>query len=261
MNDMLAYFDQLHLKLGPLTIQASGVIAALAVIASTAVLRRRAIEEQLEPIKARQLARWMLVSGFIVAHLFDRLVDHPPREALAEPLSIFRVWTNLSAVGGFLGAALGAWLYNRRHPLRAETWRYLDAIAYAFVFGWIVARAGCALAFDHPGQETTWFLGQVYRDELVRHNLGLYEALYFVPLALGFRALGRNRRPPGFFVGLLAVLYGVFRFFADFLGIAELDVRHGGLTSAQWGSLALLIVGGALARWAGRSDPRAPATG
>jgi len=244
---MLA-FDQLNLKLGPFTLQAFGAIAAIAVAIGLVVVRRRAVDQQLEPMKARRLVSWVLVTGFFVAHLFALFTEHAAREVLSEPLSVLRVWSNLSVMGGFLGAALGAWLYNRRHPLGAEAWRYLDVVAYAFVVAWGIVRIGCFLAFDHPGQESTFFLAQVYRDGLVRHNFGLYEAIYFVLLAPGIRALGRPRRAPGFFVGLLAVLYAPFRFLLDFAGLAELEGRLVGLSPAQWGCLILVIVGGVILR-------------
>jgi phosphatidylglycerol:prolipoprotein diacylglycerol transferase len=52
---------------------------------------------------------------------------------------------------------------------------------------------------------------------------------------------GRQHRFPGFFVGLLAVLYAPVRFALDFM--RKVDVRYGGLTPGQWGSIILLGVG------------------
>ena len=236
----IPYFDQPTFVLGPITIHSFGALVAVAIVVGAEVVRRRAVTENLDPRKAQQLVGWVLVCGFVVAHLFERLVDHP-REWLADPLSILWIWKSLSSFGGFIGAALGIWLYLRRHPLAPHTWRYLDAIAYAFVFAWIFGRAGCFLAFDHPGKPTTFFISQFDKTGVPIFNLGLLEALYFVCLAGLFAALGRTSRPAGFYVALLCLAYAPFRFFADFL--RTVDVRHGGMTPAQWGCLVLVGTG------------------
>jgi len=204
------------------------------------IVKRRAVKEGLDPAKASRLVSGMLIPGFIVAHVFDRLVYHP-QEWLRDPLSILWIWKSLSSFGGFWGVVLGAWILSKRHPTKPDTWRYLDLIAYAFAFGWIFGRLGCTLAYDHPGRETNFFLAQIFSDGKARFNLGMIEALYFIPLAAIFFALGRKPRPAGFFVGLLCLFYGPFRFFVDFA--RYVDARYFGLTPAQWGSLLVIIAG------------------
>jgi phosphatidylglycerol:prolipoprotein diacylglycerol transferase len=82
----------------------------------------------------------------------------------------------------------------------------------------------------------------MYKDGVVRYNLGLKEALYSIAVALLFVFLGRRRRFDGFYLGLFIVLYAPFRFAVDFLRIV--DVRYGVLTPGQYGCIALLLVGG-----------------
>ena len=81
----------------------------------------------------------------------------------------------------------------------------------------------------------------MYRDGVVRHNLGLEEALYTVLIAGAFVFLGRRHRFTGFFVGTLAVLYAPFRFGLDFM--RHIDVRYFGMTPGQYGSIAVLLAG------------------
>ena len=147
----------------------------------------------------------------------------------------------MSAFGGFLGAVVALACYLRLVDLRPDSWRYVDAIAYAFPFGWVIGRLGCFVAYDHPGTATGLFFGQTYRDQVVRHNLGLEEALYTVLLAVLFLALGRRPRRPGVFTGLLAILYAPARFLLDFLRIGE--PLYLGLTPGQWGSILLVPAG------------------
>jgi phosphatidylglycerol:prolipoprotein diacylglycerol transferase len=137
---------------------------------------------------------------------------------------------------------VGTALFVRHERLGTQKWPYLDLVAYAFPTSWFFGRTGCFLAFDHPGSATSFFLAERYTDGIVRHNLGLDEALYTLPVALLFLWLGRRRvRAPGFFVGLLAVLYAPVRFWLDFLRIA--DVRYFQFTPGQYGAAVLIVVG------------------
>lgn len=240
---MIPYISQPSLSLGFFTVYAFGVLVAVAMLVGGRMVQRFALRNDLDSGVAARLVTWILVGGFLGAHLVDRLVYHP-FETLARPWSLLELWNGLSSFGGFLGAITGAVLLVRRERLGAHAWRYLDAIAYGFPFGWVFGRLGCFLAFDHPGLPTRFALGQADASGVVRHNLGLEEALYTVALAAVFGVLGRRRHTPGFFVGLLAVLYAPVRFALDGLRVA--DVRYGGLTPGQFGALALLVVGAAV---------------
>lgn len=238
---MIPYFAQPSLSLGPITIHSFGVLVAVGILSGTYLIRRRAAAWGMDPITAERLTIWILLGGFAGAHLVDRLVYYP-RETLADPWSLLRFWESLSSFGGFLGALVGAALFLRRERLGKQKWSYLDLPFYAFPTSWFFGRIGCFLAFDHPGSATSFFLAQRYADGVVRHNLGLDEALYILPVALLFLWLGRRRtRVPGFFVGLLPVVYAPVRFMLDFLRIA--DVRYFQFTPGQYGAAVLLVAG------------------
>jgi phosphatidylglycerol:prolipoprotein diacylglycerol transferase len=81
----------------------------------------------------------------------------------------------------------------------------------------------------------------VYTDGIVRHNLGLEEALYTIVIAAVIARIARRGGGPGFLVGVLAILYAPFRFSLDFL--RKVDVRYLGLTPGQYGSLLVLLAG------------------
>jgi phosphatidylglycerol---prolipoprotein diacylglyceryl transferase len=238
---VLPYIEQPHLSIfGLFTIHAFGVLVAVAMLVGMRMVRRRAAADGLDPMLADRLVTWILIGGFIGAHLVDRLVYYPG-QTLEDPWSLLKFWQGLSSFGGFGGAIVGAVLFFRREA-GAERWRYLDAVAYGFPFGWIFGRTGCFLAFDHPGSPTHFFLGEVYRDNVVRHNLGLEEALYTILIAALFYLLGRQpRRAPGFYVGLLPIVYAPVRFLFDFM--RKDDVRYLGLTPGQWGAIAVIAVG------------------
>jgi phosphatidylglycerol---prolipoprotein diacylglyceryl transferase len=280
---VIPYFEQPQLELGPLTIHAFGVLVAAAVMVGYRVFRRQLAARGLDQLTGDRLFAFIVVGGFVVAHLVDRLIYHPQLTA-QNPWTLLRFWEGLSSFGGFVGAVLGAWLFARRRQSRrdaggsaagvssrevwnpsrvpdqsdqAPAWPYLDAVAYAFPFGWIFGRTGCFLAYDHPGAATDFVLGQTYSDGVLRHNLGLEEALFTIAVAALFAWLGRRPRHAGFYLGLLPILYAPFRFALDFWRLK--DVRYGALTPGQWGAIALLLVGVWIFRRRPAGGPAAPA--
>lgn len=266
---MIPFFEQPVLDLGPLTIHAFGAMVALGILTGGWIALRWARERGLDDRVTEGVLTWMLVAGFIGAHLFS-VVFYFPDHLARDPWLLFRIWQDLSSFGGFAGGLLGIWLYFRvRQPdLELERkWAHTDSVAVAIPSAWALGRLGCTMAHDHPGEVTSFFLGRslsgleartyirrVYEEaarsaelpppeELSRmafHDLGWYEflflALVVVPLVLVFR---RKERPRGFFTALFLVTYCPVRFALDFLRVA--DATYAGLTPAQY-----LAVGGTL---------------
>ena len=244
---MIPYFAQPKLHLGPITIHAFGVLVATGILLAFRSIRRRAAAQGLDPVLAERTAMRMVVVGFISAHIVDRLAYYP-RDVLANPLSLLYIWESISSFGGILGGTLVAVWFVRRQVTGTQGWRYLDLVAFAFPLAWLFGRMGCAFAFDHPGYETSFFLAQRYTDHIVRHNLGLDEAILIVPLVLLFHFLGRGKpRTPGFYVGLLALAYAPVRFLLDFLRWD--DARYFGFTPGQYGAVLLAGIGWLVLRW------------
>jgi phosphatidylglycerol:prolipoprotein diacylglycerol transferase len=240
---MMPYIEQPSLHVGPFTVHAFGVLVACAVLVGVEIVRHRAKAAGLPEEGVATFVTWILAGGFVGAHLVDRLI-YFPRETLADPLSLLWIWSGLSSFGGFIGGTCAALVFFRTRAGPKTAWRYVDSFAYAFPFGWVLGRAGCFLAYDHPGRSTRFVLGEVYRDGVVRHNLGLEEAIYTAAIAGVFFVLGRQRRFDGLFLGLVLLLYAPFRFSMDFLRIV--DVRYFGLTPGQYGCVALLFVAAAI---------------
>ena len=193
---------------------------------------------------------WMLVTAFLSAHMLD-VIFYYPGQVLRDPLSLLRVWEGLSSFGGFSGAIIGGFLWKWRY--KGEIFPYADVIASSFPAAWVFGRTGCSIAHDHPGlASNAWFAVQ-YPDG-GRFDLGLYEMLLTVPLALAFLWLRKKPRPWGFYLGAMMIAYAPVRFALDFLRVAEpiaenggsvagIDPRYGGLTPAQWACFGLLSLG------------------
>jgi phosphatidylglycerol:prolipoprotein diacylglycerol transferase len=194
------------------------------------------------------LSGHVIIAGFVIAHLFDAIAYHP--EIVAErPWFLLEIWNGLSSFGGFLGAIVGALIWQRRY--RASLLVAADPIAFSFPFGWLFGRIGCFVTHDHPGRVTQFFLGvEDYRvgwpPYQVRHDLGLYEVLWCLVMIPLFLLLSRKERPRGFYLGLLPMLYAPVRFGLDFLRATDIemaDARYFALTPGHYSALILFALG------------------
>jgi len=270
MDPMFPYFPQPEYHLfGPVTIHAFGAIVALAVIVGWRMVLARARRKGLDPERFEDLLLYVILSGFVVAHLYSVLA-YFPREVMKDPLLLLKFWEDISSFGGFAGGVLGLWLFFRfkaRDLDAAARLFYMDVIAYVFPFAWAIGRAACSVAHDHPGTVTTFPLGIslkspeaqayiafFYREagrltelpppavlsRMAFHDLGWYEFLYMSCLMVpAFLVLDRKPRPPGFFLIAFPLLYVPVRFFLDFLRIS--DARYFGLTPAQYAGIAVFL--------------------
>lgn len=267
---MIPYFPQPGFHLfGPVTVHAFGAIVAVAVLTGWRMAVARARTKGLDTELFQDLLVYVVLSGFVVAHLYSVLA-YFPREAMEDPLLLLKFWEDISSFGGFAGGLLGLWLFFRFKARDADAsarLRYLDVIAYVFPFAWAIGRVACTAAHDHPGTVTMFPLGIslkspeaqayiafFYREagrsadlpqpaalaKMAFHDLGWYEFLYMSCLMVpAFLALDRKPRPPGFFVIAFPLLYVPARFFLDFLRIG--DARYFGLTPGQYAGIAVFL--------------------
>ncbi len=202
-------------------------------------------------------AVFIVLMGFFIGHVFTVVAYYPERLAEDGIWAILRVWEGFSSMGGFLGAVIGAVVfYGWVRP--RDAWRHTDVITYGFPFGWLFGRIGCFTVHDHVGAETSFFLGMHFpagtlrlldgevASASVRHELGLYEAIYTLIIAVTFYVVGRKDRPPGFFLALYALMYAPVRFALDFLRNTDLyyqDSRYLGLTPGHYSAIVMFVAG------------------
>lgn len=239
-----------------LSIQPFGVLVATGVLFGAWVAGRFARRNDLDTAATADLVTYAVVTGFIVCYFANGIFYEREAfmEILRDPRLLFSTWLGLSSYGGFFGGILGCfiWRYRTKKPLLP----YVNAVCFGLPFGWLFGRLGCFVVHDHPGKVTDFPLAVAdYRFGAPpfqpRHDLGLYEVIYSLVIIGVFVWLERRkRRPVGFYCVLLPLMYAPVRFFLDFLRATPLeggDVRYGGLTPAQWSSIAMVGVG--LAVW------------
>jgi phosphatidylglycerol---prolipoprotein diacylglyceryl transferase len=243
------------IEVGELSIKPFGTLVAIGVYIGTEIVKRQGERFKLDGKALSSFVFYILVGGFVGGHVLDTIFYHPDHIA-ESPGSLLRIWDGQSSFGGFTGAFLGLLYWKRK--FKASTLAYADVVASAFPLSWVFGRSGCSVAHDHPGMlSNAWFAVQYPGGG--RFDLGLYEMILSIPLAITFLFLMKKPRPPGFFLGIMCIAYAPTRFALDFLRVEEIeyhgqaDPRYGGLTPAQWGCLLLLSAGVAFAYRAARS--------
>lgn len=281
---MIPYVVVPPIELGPITLQPFGILVALGVIVGISLAARRARYVGLDGGNLQSFVTWILVGGFIGAHVLDSIFYHP-REVIARPWTLLFLWAGLSSFGGFIGATVGAlaWkhLTTRAGVAIGARWRiqvpvrrvqplqlipYADVVMAVFPVAWIFGRAGCSVVHDHPGVRTTpnawlavaygpgsstdFYLFQLRHGNTARYDLGLLEMLFAVGLSFAFALTWRDRSASGWYIVVASLTYAPARFALDFLRVTDPeggDLRYALLTPAQWACACLFIFGGWLA--------------
>src|SRR5262245_21442712 len=248
----LPYFHLGSFDVG-IPIQAFGVIVAIGVLIGAGVLRRYAEWHGVSDDHIRGITGWVTITGFIGAHVFDVLF-YQWSDLQEHPILILQLWKGISSYGGFLGGALGWWIY--------VWWKRLDMrlMADVTILGLLVAfsigRIGCTVVSDHVGaavDPSKWYaflameyprhvggLGEHYSEittaTIRAWNLGLLEFLYLVPVNafILWYAFRSSKRPnAGMITALAGLFYAPVRFFLDYLRFSEAsDPRYLSLTFA-----------------------------
>ncbi len=239
-------------------IQPFGVIVAAGVLVGASLLQRYGKRRGVDEPTLRGLTTWIIVSGFLGAHLVD-VIAYQPQELVDRPWVLLELWDGISSYGGFIGGAIGFALYVRSRKMPVSLMADIAIVGLLPAFS--IGRIACSLVSDHIGAATDpgrWyaFLAMDYprrlnlghladhypgTSEMIRAwNLGLVELLYLIPinaliLALAFRRTKPLR--PGLLATLTAVLYAPVRFFLEFLRPEDTDPTYFGFTFAQWASL------------------------
>jgi len=279
---MIPYIYVPDLKLGPLTLHPFGLLVATGVIIGTWLATKRAKERSLDLDKLNSFITWMLVSGFINAHMLDQLFYHWP-EVVKRPWSVFLLWEGLSSFGGFIGGLIGVLLWKyfeavplfrtpfftlstfKRRPVAMPIMPFCDLILSVFPVAWVFGRSGCSVVHDHQGIKatagsilavafgpadpaTTIHLGPIeFRHGTQPHfDLGLLEMMFTVIVATLFALTWKRKLTTGSYIAAVALAYAPVRFAMDFLRVRDVDnadPRYGPFTPAQWAAFGLFVFG------------------
>ncbi len=272
-----------------LPLHSYGALIAAAFLVGIWLAQREARRRGQDAERLSDLAFWVLVAALVGSRVYFILVNWGEYFGagswlVATPIGriprVLAIWEGgLVFYGGFIGAALAAALYMRRH--RMPFFAYADTIIPSVAFGHFLGRLGCFLAgccwgglapFDLPWAARFPPESMAYQTFLDRpdparylapggaatlplHPTQLYEA--FGELAL-FLLLILVVRPRKRFHG--QVLATWLLAYAALRTVVELfrgDVERGvylGLGAGQWTSFAIFAIG--VAVWVGARKVR-----
>ena len=260
-------------KLGPF--HPYGLACALGFFLWDWAVMRMAVRRGFDRSDFRICVIWVFGMGCFFSWWIDAVFYHPG----AIIRSLFAM-QGFSSTGAIVGATIGGLVWTRLHirkedgkwkaSRRAKPISMLSAtevVVATWPLGWACGRLGCALIHDHPGITVpkgtlgslfavAWPTGPddgvhhvlgplhvVTGGSTARYDLGLLEFFILAGIAIYFATTWKKDWRPGSYTIVGGLLYAPLRFCLDFLrehDSAGGDLRHGGLTFAQYWSLAVI---------------------
>jgi len=235
----------------PIELHSFGVLCAIGFYLGTEIAAKKAGRDGLNPDVPRNLIGWVIGGAWLGGRISHELFYEDFATRIASvPAEVFSPFGGLSSVGG-LSVAVCLVIWRIKYVEKVSFWPYADTACYGLMWGWIFGRMGCFSVHDHPGIQSKFPLAvdgicdpaELYWavSSFSCHDLGFYEMIWAISGSVLFKFLDQKRRRAGFYVGMIAVLYGPFRFGSDFL--RSIDIRHFGLTAAQFWAIGIFAVG------------------
>ena len=147
-------------------------------------------------------------------------------------------------IGAFPGMFIGAKL------VKAETGEYLPALVPCVPLGHAFGRIGCFLGGCCYGRPTDRWYGIAFAHPASDAPVGvplvpvqLIESLLLILLFIFMCLLAKKRRKAEIILGAYFLLYGLIRFFLEYLRFDGIRGRFGALSTSQWISLPLAALG------------------
>ncbi|MBA3562830.1 MAG: prolipoprotein diacylglyceryl transferase [Gammaproteobacteria bacterium] len=239
-------FDPVAISLGPLDIRWYGLMYLLGFLMVWLLALVR-VKRPGAAVRREQLDD-MVFYGAIGAILGGRLgytLFYGMENVIADPLSLFRIWEGgMSFHGGLLGVIVALWYFARR--IGRGFFEVTDFVVPLIPPGLGAGRIGNFINGELWGKPTDAPWGFVV-DGTARHASQLYQALLeglvlFVCLWL----YSARPRPTMAVSGLFALLYGIFRFGAEFVRLPDEHLGYlafGWVTMGQLLSVPLIVFG------------------
>jgi prolipoprotein diacylglyceryl transferase len=241
-------------------------------------MRRIYRKEKMSDDDMDRLFVYMLIFTIIGARL-GHCLFYEPKEYLAHPLDILKVWEGgLASHGGAIGILIGLWIYTRKVK-KPYIW-VLDRVVIAVCIVGALIRLGNVMnheiygtptslpwgfvflrgteqfcgTFDNYSACTSWANCCPPEQWLPCHPTGLYEA-FFCLVALGvllwmYYKRDLAHKQPGLMFGTFLIIIFGSRICIEFLKNVQVDFeRNMTFDMGQWLSLPFVIVGIVLIVW------------
>ncbi|ABF41870.1 prolipoprotein diacylglyceryl transferase [Candidatus Koribacter versatilis Ellin345] len=246
-------FPQL-VHIGNFSLPTYGFLVSLGVVLAILLIQKLAKQQGMDPDKVWNLAIIFVFAGIVGAKLLMFITEW---DRFKNPQELFSLST-LQAGGVFSGGVVlavicGAWYMRVNHMPGLRT---ADVFAPGLALGHAFGRLGCFSAGCCFGKETTLPWGVVFKNPLAHdlsgtplnvhiHPTQLYEMIVELLNFAFLMWLLKRKRFEGQVVGAYMFIYGVARFFLEFVrGDEGRGVLFGTwLTQTQGIAIAMVIAG------------------
>lgn len=245
------------IHIGNFALPTYGFLVSLGVVVAILLIQKLAKAQGMDPDKVWNLAIIFVFAGIVGAKLLMFIAEWDTYAA--NPREIFTLST-LQAGGVFSGGVVlaviaGAWYMRRNHMPGLRT---ADVFAPGLALGHAFGRLGCFSAGCCFGRETTLPWGVVFHNPLAHevggvplgvhvHPTQIYEMLVeLANFAILFWML-KHKKFEGQVVGAYMFIYGVARFFLEFLrGDPGRGQLFGTWMSETQGIALAMVIGGTI---------------
>jgi phosphatidylglycerol:prolipoprotein diacylglycerol transferase len=226
-----------------------GIIIALAVGAAFYYLDQnyRKVMPALLENQFLNIVTWVVVAGIVGARLGFVFTQWPLFAHNLAQIANFQAG-GLSIHGALIAGGLALWLSLRPLKDKVTFLAFADLASVALALAQGIGRFGNFFNYEAFGPPATlpWkmYVPEAYRPKGLEavgyfHPTFIYEAILDFAVFLVLLRLGQGKPGQRFFIYM--ILYGVVRFFVEFLRI-DSEAAFG-LTFAQWISLLFVIAG------------------
>lgn len=234
-------------------IPAYGLFAAIGLLGILHFLKTQKIYKKLDFDTAMSGLIYAVVPGAVLAKVLFWITDPRSFTILFDSKFNFidRLRYSFSGgmvyLGGFIGAGIGVWYFIKKYKL--EPLKSLDVFAISMPILQMFGRMGCFFAGCCYGRPTDSFLGVVFpQGGLAPAGIKLFPTQLFGALGnflivLVLLIYSSRSKKPGSTLGLYLIMYSIGRFIIEFFRGDEIRGIYFGLSTSQWISIPLLIVG------------------
>jgi phosphatidylglycerol---prolipoprotein diacylglyceryl transferase len=241
-----------------------GLLVATGVLVGLIISARNSQRLGINPDHAWNLGILVVLCGIVGAKVL-MIVNEWGDWSLSRIFSLDTLRSGGVFSGGLVAALIAAGWYIRKNHLPALA--TCDAFAPGLALGHAIGRVGCFAAGCCWGKQTTHFWGVTFTNPLANQLVGtplghaleptqLFESAVELANFFILTWLFRNRKFDGQVIGAYLFLYGVARYFLEFLrDDPGRGVLFGGaMTGTQLISICLVVAGGLL--WMRKSPSR-----
>ena len=236
------------IKIGPFQVRWYGLMYLIGFVSSYYLVKRQVAKRGLgisgEDIESLY---FFLIVGLIVGARLGYVIFYNPSFYLRNPLDIFAVWHGgMSFHGGLIGVVLGGILFSKRKRIRI--FLFGDLLVATAPIGLFCGRLGNFINGELYGRPSDVPWAMIFPDggNIPRHPSQLYEAFLEGPVLFLILWIMKDRlKHEGMVVSLFLILYGIFRFIAEFFREPDpqLGLLIGSLSMGQILSGTMIIIG------------------